>query len=77
MGIIIKKIKDLTLMEWSTLNMFYMAVCELPANTPFENYNGDQIMCAKIEGRSLEKGTVIGALLFQEFEQTPKEWEQY
>ena len=77
MGIVIKKIKDLTLAEWSTLNMFYMATCELPESMPFENYNGDQIMCAKIEGRNLEKGTVIGALLFQEVEQTPKEWERY
>ncbi len=77
MGIVIKKIKDLTLGEWRTVNMFYMAVCELPETMPFENYNGEQIICTKIEGRSLEKGMVIGALLFQEVKQNPKEWERY
>lgn len=78
MDIVIKKIKDLTLNEWQTLNRFYLAECKMPDSIQYPNYDEEKdTMCVKIEGGSLEKGMVIGALLFQEVEQTTKEWERY
>ena len=52
--------------EESKLNTFFAYVCELPISLLIPNYSAADTACILLEGSSLSKGRIIGALLYRE-----------